>query len=166
MSSVRSRSPAPALSPLPADGFCRRFCKLRSPFGPMFAAEIRKRRIRKRAYSIWRWHLDETFVWINGKRICLWRAVDHESEVLKVFAKRRRDRRAVLNFLRRAMKRYCRANCMVTDRLRSYGAAMKAIDIQERQICDRRLNNRAENLHQSLQRREAAMAKFSYIRVS
>ena len=54
-------------------------------FGPMFAAEIRKRRARRRSYSQWRWHLDEVFVRINGRTQYLWRAVDHEGEVLEVF---------------------------------------------------------------------------------
>ena len=65
-------------------------------FGPMFAAEIRKRRVDTRSYSQWRWHLDEVFVRINGETRYLWRAVDHESEVLEVLATRRRDRRAAL----------------------------------------------------------------------
>ncbi len=72
-------------------------------FGPMFAAEIRKRRVHHRSYSQWRWHLDEVFVSINGKTHYLWRAVDHEGEVLEVFATKRRDRKAALNFLKRAM---------------------------------------------------------------
>ena len=55
-------------------------------FGPMFAAEIRKRRVDHRSYSNWRWHLDEVFVRINGETHYLWRAVDHEGEVLEVFA--------------------------------------------------------------------------------
>ena len=55
-------------------------------FGPMFAAEIRKRRIQHRSFSQWRWHLDEVFVRINGETHYLWRAVDHEGEVLEVFA--------------------------------------------------------------------------------
>ncbi len=75
-------------------------------FGPMFAAEIRKRRIRHRSFSQWRWHLDEVFVRINGETHYLWRAVDHEGEVLEVFATKRRDRRAALKFLKRTMKRY------------------------------------------------------------
>ncbi|MEM7024097.1 MAG: IS6 family transposase, partial [Pseudomonadota bacterium] len=75
-------------------------------FGPMFAAEIRKRRVQRRSYSCWRWHLDEVFVRINGKTRYLWRAVDHEGEVLEVFATKRRDRKAALAFLKRAMKRY------------------------------------------------------------
>ncbi len=58
-------------------------------FGPMFAAEIRKRRVNRRSYSDWRWHLDEVFVRINGETHYLWRAVDHEGEVLEVFATKR-----------------------------------------------------------------------------
>ena len=73
-------------------------------FGPMFAAGIRKRRIHHRSYSNWRWHLDDVFVRINGETHYLWRAVDHEGEVLEVFATKRRDRRAALKFLKRAMK--------------------------------------------------------------
>jgi putative transposase len=90
----------------------------------------------------------------------LWRAVDHEGEVLEVFATKRRDRRAALRFLKRAMKRYGRPKAIVTDRLRSYGAAMKEIGVEQRQVCGRWLNNRAENSHQPFRRREGAMAKF------
>ena len=61
-------------------------------FGPMFAGEIRKRRVHGRNGSNWRWHLDEVLVRINGERHYLWRAVDHEGEVLEVFATQRRDR--------------------------------------------------------------------------
>ena len=67
-------------------------------FGPMFAAEIRRRRVQSRSYSLWRWHLDEVFVRINGETHYLWRAVDHEGEVLEVFATKRRDRKAALKF--------------------------------------------------------------------
>jgi putative transposase len=79
-------------------------------FGPMFANEIRKRRIQTRSYSHsnWRWRLDEVFVRINGETHYLWRAVDHEGEVLEVFATKRRVRRGALTFLKRAMKRYGR----------------------------------------------------------
>ena len=69
-------------------------------FGPMFAAAIRKRRIHLHSHSNWRWHLDEVFVRINGETHYLWRAVDHEGEVLEVFATKRRDRRAALKALR------------------------------------------------------------------
>ena len=96
-------------------------------FGPLFAAEIRKRRIRHRSYSLWRWHLDEVFVRINGETHYLWRAVDHEGEVLEVYATKRRDREAALEFLKRTMKRHGRPATIVTDRLQSYRAAMKVI---------------------------------------
>jgi putative transposase len=129
-------------------------------FGPLFAAEIRKRRIRRRSFSRWRWHLDEVFVKINGETHYLWRAVDHEGEVLEVFATKHRDRRAALKFLKRTMKRYGRSNEIVTDRLRSYRAAMMVIGNASSQECGRWRNNRAENSHQPFRRRERAMAKF------
>ena len=129
-------------------------------FRPMFAAEIRKRRIHHRFYSNWRWHLDEVFVRINGETHYLWRAVDHEGEVLEVFVTKRRDRRAALKFLKRAMKRYGQPKVIVTDRLRSYRAAMNVIGNAADQVCGRWLNNRAENSHQPFRRREGAMLKF------
>ena len=134
-------------------------------FGPRFAAEIRRRRAESlRAVPQWRWHLDEVFVKINGEMHYLWRAVDHEGEVLEVFATKRRDRKAALAFLKRAMKRYGRPPAIVTDRLRSYAAAMKDISVERRQVCGRWLNNRAENSHQPFRRREGAMAKFRDIK--
>ncbi len=130
-------------------------------FGPMFAAEIKKKRSASmRGLSQWRWHLDEVFVRINGETYYLWRAVDHEGEVLEVFVTKKRDRKAALKFLRKAMKRYGRPEVVVTDRLRSYRAAMKIIGNAERQKTGRWLNNRAENSHQPFRRRERAMAKF------
>jgi putative transposase len=111
-------------------------------FGPMFAAEIRKRVFtidHTRAGA----GMDEVFVRIDGKVHYLWRAVDHEGEVLEVFATKRRDRGAALKFLKRALKRYGRPGSIVTDRLRSYGAAMKAIGIVGRRECGRWLNNRS-----------------------
>ncbi len=104
------------------------------------------------------------FVRINGETHYLRRAVDHEGEVLEVFATKRRDRKAALKFIKRTMKRYGRPWSIVTDRLRSYGAAMKAIGIVERQVCGRWLNNRAENSNQPFRRREGAMVKFRDIK--
>ena len=106
-------------------------------FGPVFAAEIRKRRIQGQSFSPWRWHLDEVFVRINGELHYLWRAVDHEGEVLESFVTKRRDRKAAVRFLRKAMKRYGYPNVVVTDKLRSYRAAMKTIGNAERQETDR-----------------------------
>ena len=104
-------------------------------FAPVFAGEIRRRRVDRRNWSNWRWHLDEVFVRINGEMHYLWRAVDHEGEVLEVFATKRRDRRAALRFLKRAMKCYGRPEVIVTDRLRSYGAAMKDMGVEDLQLC-------------------------------
>ena len=133
-------------------------------FGPMFAAEIRKRRIHHHSYSQWRWHLDEVFVRINGEPHYLWRAVDHEGEVLEVFATKRRDRKAALGFLKRAMTRYSRPASIVTYRLPSYRAAMNVIGNAADQTCGQWLNNRAENSHQPFRRREGAMARFRDIK--
>ena len=133
-------------------------------FGPLFASEICRRRVRQRSYSLWRWHVEEVFVRINGVQHYLWRAVDHEGEVIEVFASKRRNRKAALNFLRCAMKRYFSPNIIVTDRLASYGAALKVPRIKMRQRCGRWLNNRAENSHQPFRRREGAMARFRDIK--
>ncbi len=133
-------------------------------FGPMFAAEIRKKRIHCGNFSRWRWHLDEVFVQINGETHYLWRAVDHEGEVLEVYVTKHRDRRAALSFIKRVLKRYGRPSEIVTDRLRSYRAAMRDLGNAEHQVCGKRLNNRAENSHQPFRRREGAMSKFKDIK--
>ncbi len=134
-------------------------------FGLMFAADIRRKRInRMRAYSNWQWHLDEVFVKINGEIHYLWRAVDHEGEVLETFVTKRRDRKAALKFLKKLMKRYGSPTVIVTDRLRSYGAAMKVIGNVDKQEVGRWKNNRAENSHLPFRRRERAMLRFRRMR--
>jgi putative transposase len=134
-------------------------------FGPLFAAEIRNKRVSQmRAYSNWQWHLDEVFVKINGETHYLWRAVDHEGEVLESYVTKRRDRKAAFKFLRKIMKRHGSADVFVTDKLRSYGAAMKEIGNADRQETGRWLNNRAENSHQPFRRRERAMLRFRRMR--
>ena len=134
-------------------------------FGPIFAAEIRRKRVSQmREYSNWQWHLGEVFVKINGERHYLWRAVDHEGEVLESFVTKRRDRKAALKFLRKTMKRFGRPYVIVTDKLRSYGAAMKVIGNVDKQETGRWLNNRAENSHQPFRRRERAMLRFWLMR--
>ena len=133
-------------------------------FGPMFAAEIRKRRIEGMKSSRWRWHLDEVFVKINGERHYLWRAVDHEGEVLESFVTKTRDKKSALKFLKKAMRKHGQPEVIVTDRLRSYGAALKDIGAGERQETGRWLNNRAENSHLPFRRRERAMQRFRRMR--
>jgi putative transposase len=134
-------------------------------FGPLFAAEIRRKRVdRIRPGTHWRWHLDEVFVKINGEMHYLWRAVDHEGEVLESYVTKRRDRKAALKFLRKSMKRFGNPKIIVTDKLRSYGAAMKVIGNADRQETGRWLNNRAENSHLPFRRRERAMLRFRRMR--
>ena len=129
-------------------------------FGPLFAKEIRKRRVQSTNYSNWAWHLDEVFVKINGELHYLWRAVDHEGEVLEAYVTKRRDRKAALKFLRKAMRRYGRPKAIVTDKLPSYKSAMRELGNAGRQETGRWLNNRAENSHQPLRRREKIMTQF------
>lgn len=83
-------------------------------FGPMFAAEIRKRRVNHmRGFRHWRWHLDEMYVKMNGEMVYLWRAVDHEGEVLESFVTRKRDKSAALAFMKKALKRHGKAGTIV-----------------------------------------------------
>ena len=134
-------------------------------FGLLFAAEIRRKRIdRMRAFSTWRWHVDEMFVKINGEQHYLWRAVDHEGEVLEAVVTKRRDRKAALKFLRKLMRRYGRPREIVTDRLPSYGAALRDLGAGDLQSSGRWLNNRVENSHLPLRRRERAMLRFRRMR--
>lgn len=103
-------------------------------FGPMFAAKIRKRRVNSHSYSNWRWHLDEVFVRINGKTQYLWRAVDHEGEVLEVFVTKCRDRNAALTFLKRTMKRYGHPKIIVTDQFRVSIGCIACFKMERRAI--------------------------------
>ena len=130
-------------------------------FGPMFAAEIRRKRVdHMRSFTHWRWHLDEVYVKINGQMHYLWRAVDHEGEVLESFATKTRDKAAALAFMKKLMKRHGRANAITTDGLRSYKAAMNVIGNADKQDVGRWANNRAENSHLPFRRRERAMLRF------
>jgi transposase-like protein len=102
-------------------------------FGPIFAVEIRKRHVtHMRGYPLWRWHLDEAFVKINGKLCYLWRAIDHEGQVLEAVVTTKRDKAAALKLLKRVMKKYGRPRIIVTDRLRAYSAAMVEIGVADR----------------------------------
>lgn len=133
-------------------------------FGPIFAAQIRKRRLAGMRSSRWRWHLDEMFVKINGQRRYLWRAVDHEGEVLESFVSKRRDKKAALKFLRKSLKRHGHAHEIVTDCLRSYGATLGELGIRDRQDTGRWANNRGENSHLPFRRRERAMLRSRQMR--
>lgn len=134
-------------------------------FGPIFAAEIRRRRVdRMSQCRKWKWHLDEMYVKINGEMHYLWRAVDHEGEVLESFVTKTRDRKAALKFLKKSMRRHGRPETIVTDRLRSYGAALKDLGRGDDREIARWANNRAENSHLPFRRRERAMLRFRRMR--
>jgi putative transposase len=134
-------------------------------FGPMFAAEIRKRRVeRMRPYTHWRSHLDEMVVKINGETHYLWRVVDHEGEVLESYVTNTRDRGAALVFIRKALKRHSSPRAITTDGLRSYKAAMKEIGNAGKQEVGRWANNRVEGSHLPFRRRERAMQRFKQMK--
>jgi len=127
----------------------------------MFAADIKRQRIgRMRGFRQRRWHLDENFVTIIGETHYLWRAVDHEGEVLESYVTKTRDKKAALRFMKKAMKRHGKVEAIVTDGLKSYPAVMKGFGIEDRREMGRWLNNRAENSHLPFRRRERAMLRF------
>ena len=105
-------------------------------------------------------NLRYVFVKINGERHYLWRAVDHEGEILESFVTKKRDKTAALAFLKKALKRHGRAETIVTDGLRSYPAAMRELGNLDRREVGRWKNNRAENSHLPFRRREQAMLRF------
>jgi putative transposase len=108
-------------------------------FGPAIARRLRRRRPRPSN----RWHLDEMVVRIAGKRMYLWRAVDHEGEILDMLVQRRRDTRAALRLMRKLLKRQGFApKLLVTDKLRSYAAAFRRLRLTCRHEQGFRKNNR------------------------
>jgi putative transposase len=126
-------------------------------FGPMVAAELRKR--RPKPHTIW--HLDEVYLRIDGRMAFLWRAVDAEGEVLDVLVQSKRNKRAALKLMRKLLKKYGFVpDKLVTDDLKSYTAAVKDLGIAKRHERGRWRNNRAENSHQSTRRRERKMQRF------
>jgi putative transposase len=130
-------------------------------FGPMFAADIRRQRVsRMRGFRHWKWHLDEMYVKVNGEMVYLWRAVDHEGEILESYVTKTRDKAAALRFMKKAMKRHGSVETITTDGLRSYKAAMNELGCVEKQEIGRWANNRVENSHLPFRRRERAMLRF------
>ena len=98
---------------------------------------------------------------INGRRQYLWRAVDQDGNVLDILVQPRRDAKAAKRFFRKLLTKQCRVpRVLVTDKLRSYQAAHRAVmpSVEHRQ--SRYLNNRAENSHQPTRQRERAMKRF------
>ncbi len=126
-------------------------------FGPAYAKRIRMRRPQPSG----RWHLDEVFVRIGGKVHYLWRAVDDEGEVLDVLVQSKRDREAALKLMRKLLKRRgFVTDAIVTDRLQSYGAALRELGLCHRHEMGGRLNNQAEVSHQPTRQRERQRRRF------
>ena len=126
-------------------------------FGPTIAAGLRKRRPK----PCTKWHLDEVFLKIDGRMVYLWRAVDAEGEVLDVLVQSKRNKPAALKLMRKLLKKYAFVpERLVTDDLRSCGAAARDLGIESRHERGRWKNNRAENSHQPTRRRERVMQRF------
>ena len=123
----------------------------------MIAAHLRKRRPKPHAT----WHLDEVYLKIDGRMVYLWRAVDAEGEVLDVLVQSKRNKHAALKLMRKLLKKYAFVpERLVTDDLRSYGAAARALGLERVHERGRWKNNRAENSHQPTRRRERKMQRF------
>jgi putative transposase len=134
-------------------------------FGPAFAAEIRRKRVQQlRAFSKWRWHVDEAFVKVNGKRHYLWRAGVHESEVPEAVVEIRRNKAAALKFLKKLVTRQGFAEEIGTDRFACYKAALRELGALEIQRTGTWLNNRIENSHPPFRQRKRAMQRFRRMR--
>src|SRR5881397_2522189 len=130
-------------------------------FGLGFARRLRWSRPRPSD----QWHLDEMVVRIAGKRMYLWRAVDHEGEVLDLLVQRRRESRAALRLMRKLLKKHGFApKLLVTDKLRSYAAAFRRLRLTCPHEQGLRKNNRAENSHQAVRRRERKVQLFKSAR--
>ena len=129
-------------------------------FGPKIAADLRKRRPRPHTT----WHLDEVYLKIDGRLVYLWRAVDAEGEVLDVLVQTKRNKHATLKLMRKLLKKYgLMPDKIVTDDLRSYGAAARQLGISDHHERGRWRNNRAENSHQPTRRRERKMHGFKSV---
>jgi putative transposase len=132
----------------------RKWCR---KFGQAYANQLRRRRPRPGD----KWHLDEVFLTIKGEHHYLWRAVDQEGNLLDILVQRRRDKQATKKFFRKLLKGLTYVpRVIVTDKLRSYGAAKRELlpGVEHRQ--HRYLNNRAENSHQLTRQREHRMQRF------
>jgi transposase-like protein len=126
-------------------------------FGPPIAANLRGARPQPSDH----WHLDEMVIVIRGQRYWLWRAVDNEGEVLDFLVQRRRNARAAVRLMRKLLKRQGFAPTrIVTDKLRSYRSAFKLVGLTATHDKGLRANNRAENSHQPVRRREQKQQRF------
>ena len=132
----------------------RQWCR---KFGLDYARRLRRRRGRQGDT----WHLDELFVRIQGRQQFLWRAVDEDGDVLDILVQSRRNRQAAKRFFRKLLNRQGREpRRLITDKLRSYSAARRAVMPSVVHITDPYANNRAEGSHQPTRQRERQMRRF------
>ena len=125
-------------------------------FGTQIAAKIR----RDRPAPADKWHLDEVVISIRGRKHWLWRAVDANGDVLEILLQSRRDAHAAKRFLNKLMKRWGVPRVLVTDKLRSYGAAIRDLCPSVDHRSHKGLNNQSEASHRHTRRREKAMGRF------
>ena len=127
-------------------------------FGSAIAAHLRRARPRPSDH----WHLDEMVIVIRRKRYWLWRAVDNEGAVLDFLVQRRRPAKAARRLIKKLRKKQGFApSRVVTDKLRSYASAFRAIGLAAEHDRGPRANNRAENSHQPVRRRERKLQRFT-----
>jgi putative transposase len=127
-------------------------------FGPLLAGELRRRRPRRGD----KWYLDEVSLTMNKRRYWLWRAVDQDGTVLDILVQGRRDQHAAERFLHRVLdaENGIEPRVIVTDKMASYVSAIKPVLTQTEHRWHKRLNNRAENSHRPVRKRERAMQRF------
>ena len=132
----------------------RRWCR---KFGPEYARSLKRR--QGRLGDIW--HLDEVFVKIRGERHYLWRAVDQDGDVIEILVQRKRNARAAKRFFRKLLKGQGSTPWqLITDKLKSYGAAHRVTMPSVRHSTGQYENNRAEVSHQPTRQRERQMRRF------
>ncbi len=129
-------------------------------FGVQIAKQVRAARRQPSD----KWHLDEVVIMIGGVRHWLWRAVDSNGEILDILVQSRRNTRAAKRFIARLMARWGTPRVIVTDKLRSYGAALRklALDVDHR--AHKGLNNRIEGSHRPTRKREKIQGRFKSAR--
>jgi putative transposase len=137
-------------------------CLWWNSFGPMFAGEVRRKRVcQMRGFRHWRWHLDEIYVKLNGEMVYLLRAVHQEGQVLESYVTRTpRDKAAALKFIKKALRRHGSPESITTDGLRSYCAAMNELGNRDKPEVGRWANNRVESSYLPYRRRERVMLRF------
>ena len=126
-------------------------------FGALYARRLKR---MHQGYGA-TFYIDEVFVRINGKQSYLWRAVDHDGEVVDVFLQAKRDGAAATQFFKRLLRSHGdEPRRIVTDKLRSYGVAHRELIPETIHDTSQYANNRAEQSHEATRVRERGMRRF------